>query len=152
MERNPAIQGREIGKVTDPRLLAQIKNFRAINSVMMIDLTGQAAAESIGTEMRSGVGGLLEFMIGALWSDGGQSVLVSPTADSTGTRSRIVPIFPEGTQVSVPRTLIDTVVTEYGVARLFGRTARERAHELISVAAPQFRDELTQAAERLFYP
>jgi 4-hydroxybutyrate CoA-transferase len=152
VERNPAIQGREIGKITDPRAVAQIPNFRAINSVMMFDLTGQAAAESIGTQMASGVGGLLEFMIGALWSEGGRSILVAQATDPTGQRSRIVPTFPQGTQVSVPRTLVDTVVTEFGVARLFGKTVRERSQELIRVADPKFRDQLKEESRRLFYP
>ena len=91
-------------------------------------------------------------MIGSLWSPGGRSILVSQSRDASGQRSRIVPILPEGTQVSVPRTLADTVVTEYGVANLFGKTARERAEELIRIAAPEFREELTAASRRLFYP
>jgi 4-hydroxybutyrate CoA-transferase len=152
MEQNPKIMGREIWKVTDPTVVASIRNFKAINSVIMIDLTGQAAAESIGTRMHSGTGGLLEFMIGSLWSKGGRSILVSQSRDASGKRSRIVPILPEGTQVTVPRTLVDTVVTEYGVARLFGKTARERAEELIRIAAPEFREELTAASRALFYP
>jgi 4-hydroxybutyrate CoA-transferase len=152
MEQNPKILGHEIWKVTNPTVVASIKNFKAINSVIMIDLTGQAAAESIGTKMHSGVGGLLEFMVGSLWSPGGRSILVSQARDASGTRSRIVPILPEGTQVSVPRTLADTVVTEYGVANLFGKTARERAAELIRIAAPEFREELTAASRALFYP
>ena len=152
MERNPAIEGREIWKVADPRAVASIDNFRAINSVMMVDLTGQAAAESVGTEMRSGTGGLIEFMIGSLWSNGGSSLLVLTATDASGERSRILPNFIEGTQVTVPRTLVDMVATEYGVARLWGKTARERAAELTRIAAPQFRDELEAAARRLFYP
>ncbi len=152
MERNPAIQGWEVWRVADPRVVASIRNFRAMNSVMMVDLTGQAAAESVGTVMRSGVGGLLEFMIGSLWSEGGSSVLVVTATDDTGTRSRIVPVFPEATQGTIPRTLVDMVVTEYGIAHLWGKTARERATELIRIAAPQFRDELHAAARKLFYP
>jgi 4-hydroxybutyrate CoA-transferase len=118
---------------------------------MMVDLTGQAAAESVGTEMRSGTGGLIEFMIGSLWSNGGSSLLVLTATDASG-RSRILPNFIEGTQVTVPRTLVDMVATEYGVARLWGKTARERAAELTRIAAPPFRDELEAAARRLFYP
>jgi 4-hydroxybutyrate CoA-transferase len=151
-ERNPAIMGREIWKVVDPRAVAEIPHFKAINTVIMMDLSGQGAAESIGTAMHGGTGGLLELTMGALWSPGGRSILVLPSTDASGTRSRIVPLLPEGTQTTIPRTLVDTVVTEYGIARLLGRTARERADALVAVAAPQFRDELEDAAHRLFHP
>jgi acyl-CoA hydrolase len=151
-ERNNRVQGREIWKVVDPRTIAEIPNFKAINTATMMDLTGQVGAESVGTEMHSGTGGLLELTMGALWSPGGRSILVLPAIESKRHGSRIVPIMPEGTQVTVPRTLADTVVTEYGIATLFGKSARERADALIEVAAPEFRDELRHASRRLFYP
>jgi 4-hydroxybutyrate CoA-transferase len=149
---NAHVQGREIRRVVDPRLLASIPSFKAINTGIMVDLTGQAAAETVGTHMHGGTGGLLELILGALWSPGGRSIMALRATDSTGTRSRIVPMLPVGTQATVPRTLADTVVTEYGIARLWGKTVRERAAELISVSAPQFRDELEHAARRLYYP
>jgi 4-hydroxybutyrate CoA-transferase len=152
IERNEHVQGHEIWKVVDPRVVAAIPNYRAINTAILVDLTGQAAAESVGTAMHSGTGGLLELTIGALWSPGGRSILVLSATDQTAGRSRIVATLPEGTQVTVPRTLVDTVVTEYGVATLLGRTARERAAALIDIAAPEHREELTWASRQLFYP
>ena len=152
VDRNPAFLGQEIAKVVDPHVVSQIPNFKSINTVIMIDLSGQATAESIGTQMHSGTGGQLELAMGALWSPGGRAITLLSATDASGSRSRIVPTLPEGTQATIPRTLIDTVVTEYGIARLLGRTVRERAAELISIAAPEFRDELTAASRRLFYP
>jgi 4-hydroxybutyrate CoA-transferase len=143
----------------------------AINAALMMDLTGQIASESVGPAMLSGTGGLLEVVIGALWSKGGRSITVMPSINQPGNQarnrgrapavagtedqeisSRIVPLLPEGTVVSVPRTLADIVVTEHGVARLMGKTMRERAEELIAVAHPDFRAGLKAAARRLLYP
>jgi 4-hydroxybutyrate CoA-transferase len=151
-ERNPSIQAREVGRITDPRIVASIPGFKAINTAILVDLSGQAAAESVGSEMHGGTGGLLEFIVGALWSPGGRSIIALPATDPSGTRSRIVGLFPEGTQGTVPRTLADTVVTEHGIARLWGKSVRERAAELISVADPQFREELEAEARKLYYP
>lgn len=152
LDDNPAIQAWEIKKVVDPRVVSSIPNFKAINTAIMIDLTGQMAAETIGTEMHGGTGGLLELVIGSLWSDGGRPITALPSTDRSGTRSRVVPTLPAGTQGTVPRTLVDTVVTEHGIAHLWGKTVRERADALTAVAAPQFRDELEAATRRLYYP
>jgi 4-hydroxybutyrate CoA-transferase len=152
MERNPKVQAWQINRVVDPRAVAEIPRFKAVNTVIMMDLSGQAAAETVGSEMHGGTGGLLELTMGALWSRGGRAITVLPATDRTGLRSRIVPVLPEGTQGTVPRTLVDTVVTEFGVARLWGRTVRERAELLTEIAAPQFREELRHASRTLFYP
>jgi 4-hydroxybutyrate CoA-transferase len=152
MERNPRVQAWEIDRVVNPLVVAAIPNFTAINTVIMMDLSGQGAAETVGTQMHGGTGGLLELTIGALWSSGGRSIIVLPATDPAGVRSRIVPIMPSATQGTVPRTLVDTVVTEHGIARLWGRTVRERAEALTEIAAPQFRDELRHAGRELFHP
>ncbi len=152
LDENRGVAGWEIMRVVDPRTVASIDQFVAINTAIMVDLTGQATAETVGTTMYGGTGGLLELTIGSLWSPRGRSMLVLPSTDRDGTRSRIVPFLPEGSQGTVPRTLVDTVVTEQGVARLWGKTIRERAAELIAVAHPHFRGELEAAARRLFWP
>lgn len=148
---NPAVELRGCSYVLDPRVVAAHDNLVAINAALLVDLTGQAAAESVGPTMFSGTGGLLEMVTGALWSRGGRSITVLPSLSSEGA-SRIVPLLPEGTVVSVPRLLADIVVTEHGVARLLGKTIRQRAQELVSVAHPDQRAELRAAAQRLFYP
>lgn len=116
------------------------------------DLTGQVTAESSGPQMYSGIGGQLDFMIGAQLAKNGRSVTVLPSTAKPGTISRIVPQHPEGAIVSVPRTYLNYVVTEYGAVDLLGKSQRERAELLISIAHPDFRDELQQAAKALFRP
>lgn len=149
---NRSVAGWEIMRVVDPRVVSSIDQFVAINTAIMVDLTGQATAETVGTTMYGGTGGLLELTIGSLWSRRGRSILVLPSTDRSGARSRIVPFLPEGSQGTVPRTLVDTIVTEQGVARLWGKTVRERADELIAVSHPDFRAELRAAARRLLWP
>lgn len=102
--------------------------------------------------MTSGSGGQLSFALGAYLSKGGRSVVAIPSTAKSGAISRIVPMLEQGTIVSTPRTLADIVVTEYGIARLKGKTQRERAMELIGVAHPDFRAELKKEAERLYWP
>lgn len=152
LDANPAVAGWEIMRVVDPRTVASIDGFTAVNTAIMVDLSGQASAETVGTTMYGGTGGLLELTIGALWSRRGRSILVLPSTDRDGTRSRIVPTLPAGSQGTVPRTLVDTIVTEHGVAHLWGKTVRERTGELIAVAHPDFRTELAAAAARLYWP
>lgn len=152
LDGNPAFQVRGCNYVLDPRVIARQENFVAINGALLVDLTGQIAAESLGPTMMTGTGGLLEVVMGALWSRGGRSITVLPSTGRGGTVSRIVPLLPEGTVVSVPRLLADIVVTEHGVARLMGKTLRERADALIAIAHPDFRAELRAQARRLFYP
>ena len=152
LEDNPAFDLRSCSYVLDPRNIAANDNVVAINAALMVDLTGQIASESIGPTMLSGTGGLLEVVIGAMWSRGGRSITVLPATSDEGRSSRIVPLLPEGTVVSVPRLLADLVVTEHGVARLLGKTMRERADALIAIAQPDFRADLKAAAQRLLYP
>ena len=152
LQNNPAFDLRGCSYVLDPRNIAANDNMVAINAALMVDLTGQIASESIGSTMLSGTRGLLEVVIGALWSRGGRSITVLLATSGEGSSSRIVPLLPEGTVVSVPRLLADIVVTEHGVARLLGKTMRERAEELIAIAHPDFRADLKTAAQRLLYP
>uniref|UniRef100_UPI00277B4DFA acetyl-CoA hydrolase/transferase C-terminal domain-containing protein n=1 Tax=Candidatus Entotheonella palauensis TaxID=93172 RepID=UPI00277B4DFA len=136
----------------NPVRIAQHDYIIAINNALSIDLTGQVAAEALGPHMYSGVGGQLEFTIGAMLADHGRAVTVLPATAKQGTLSRIVPLHAEGTIVSVPRTYVNYVITEYGTVNLLGKSQRERAELLISIAHPDFRDELRAAAKRLYWP
>ena len=121
-------------------VLARIENLRAINTVIEVDLYGQANAEMIGGRFVSGTGGLADFVRGARLAPGGRSILALLATASKGTISRIVPVLPTGTVTSVLRGDADYVVTEHGVAELRNRTVEERARALIAVAAPEFRE------------
>jgi len=136
--------------ILDPRVIAANDNMVAINSALTIDLTGQIAAESIGPRMVGSTGGQLAFAIGASLSKGGRSIVVLPSTARGDTISRIVPALEPGTVVTVPRTLADTIVTEYGIAQLKGKTQRQRAEELIAIAHPNFREDLKKEANKLF--
>lgn len=135
----------------DLRTIAAHDNMVAINNALMIDLCGQITAESLGTRRISGPGGQPSFAIGALMSKGGRSITVLPsTANSPqGPVSRIVAVLPKGTAVTVPYTAADYVVTEYGIASLQGKTMRQRAEALISIAHPDWRVGLRKAGNRL---
>lgn len=149
---NPAIELRRMRYTNNPRIIAQHDNMIAINNALTIDLTGQVTAESFGPQMYSGVGGQLDFTIGALLAKNGRAVTVLPSTAKEGTISRIVPQHPAGAIVSVPRTYLNYVVTEYGGVDLLGKSQRERTELLISIAHPDFRDALRQAAKKLFWP
>ncbi len=151
VNNNPMFELYDAEHVLDPRVIASNDKVLAINSALSIDLTGQIAAESIGPRMVGGPGGQLAFATGAQLSEGGRFVSVLPSTARGGTVSRIVPLLKEGTVVTIPRTLADIVITEYGIARLRGKSQRERALELIAIAHPDFRAELRGEAERLFW-
>jgi len=106
----------------------------------------------VGPTLLSGPGGQLTFAIGAQLSKGGRFISTLPSTAKDGALSRIVPQLEKGTVVTIPRTLADTVVTEYGIAHLYGKTQRERASALIEIAHPNFREELTREAQKLFWP
>ena len=149
---NPLFELYPADYVLDVRVILAHDNMVSINSAVGVDLTGQIAAESIGTRMLSGTGGQLVFATGASLSKGGRAITVLPSTAAGGKISRIVPTLEQGTIVTVPRTLADFIVTEHGVARLKGTTWRERALELINVAHPDFRPELLKEAKRLYWP
>jgi acyl-CoA hydrolase len=135
----------------DLRNLLQIENFVAVNNAMAVDLTGNAASETMGASIFSGTGGQAAFAVGASTAAGG-SVIVLPSSQLVnGTRhSRILGGHPEGTVQTVHRSFVDFVVTEQGIARLRGKSIRERIGELISVSHPDFRAELKKDAQRLY--
>jgi 4-hydroxybutyrate CoA-transferase len=148
---NPLIELHRTEYVNDPFVIAQNDRQVAINSAIEIDLTGQVCADSIGPKLYSGVGGQLDFVYGASRSDGGVPIIALPATVEGKGISRIVPVLKRGAGVVTSRYHVHYVVTEYGVANLYGKTIRERAKALINIAAPEFRDELTRAAKELNY-
>lgn len=148
VHRNPAIQVVPAGRSHDPRVTGALPRFAAVNSALEVDLSGQVNAEAIGGKVVSGVGGSLDFMLGASLSPGGVAIIVLPSTADEGKRSRIVPAFSLGTAVTIPRHCVDYVVTEFGVAQLGGKGLVERARALAAIAHPEFRDKLLEAVAR----
>ncbi|GAB4532821.1 MAG: acetyl-CoA hydrolase/transferase C-terminal domain-containing protein [Anaerolineales bacterium] len=151
---NPMIELHRTEYVNDPFVIAQNERMVAINSAIEVDLTGQICADSIGPKLYSGVGGQLDFIYGASRSKGGVPIIALPSVAETrdGKRfSRITAMLKHGAGVVTSRNHVRYVVTEYGVASLYGKTIRQRAQELISIAHPDFRDELTHKAKELKY-
>lgn len=148
---NPLIELHRTEYVNDPFVIAQNDHQVAINSAIEVDLTGQVCADSIGPKLYSGVGGQLDFIYGASRSDGGVPIIAMPATVKGRGISRIVPMLKRGAGVVTTRYHVHYVVTEYGVADLYGKTIRERAKALINIAAPEYRDELTRAAKELRY-
>jgi 4-hydroxybutyrate CoA-transferase len=147
---NPLFELVDVDYLEDIRIISAIDNMVTINQTLSIDLFGQSSAESLGPELYSGAGGQVPFQIGALLSKGGRAITVVPSTASGGTISRIKPLLPEGTNVTIHKNLSDRVVTEYGIAELRGRSQRQKAEALINVAHPKFRDEIRAAAKKLF--
>jgi acetyl-CoA hydrolase len=148
LDNNPFVEFGPSDYVNDPYVIAQNEQMVAINSAIAIDLTGQVCADSIGYDIYSGFGGQVDFIRGAARSKGGKPIIALPSTAKGGTVSRIVDALPPGAGVVTNRADVRYVVTEYGVASLFGKSLRERAHELIDIAHPDFRAELTSAARR----
>jgi 4-hydroxybutyrate CoA-transferase len=151
---NPAFELHSAEYCLDVRVIAAHDNMVAINSAVSVDFAGQIAAESIGPRVISGAGGQTSFAIGSFLSKGGRSVTVLTSTAGSGDKriSRITPLLAEGTIVTVPRTISDYVVTEYGIAHIKGKTQRQRALDLIAIAHPDFRAELKKEAEKLYWP
>jgi acyl-CoA hydrolase len=151
LDDNVAVQFERGRWVNDPAVIRQNTKMVSVNTCLMIDLTGQVASESIGTTQYSGTGGQADTAIGAVEGlDGlGKSIIACYSTAKGGKVSTIVPTLPEGTAVTLHRSNVDIVVSEYGIARLRGRTVRERVRELTAIAHPDFRAELTARANAL---
>ncbi len=137
--------------VNDPFVIAQNDNMIAINSAIQVDLSGQVCADSIGPAIYSGVGGQVDFVRGAARSRGGKPIIALPAAAKDGQVSRIVTQLKPGAGVVTSRGDVHYVVTEYGVAALYGKSIRERVQAMIQIAAPQFREELERYARQNNY-
>lgn len=151
VDNNPIVELHPTDYVNDPFNIAMNDSMVAINAALQVDLTGQVCADSIGPVFYSGVGGQLDFMRGAARSKGGLPVVALPSTAKNDTISRISPMLTEGSGVTTTRNDVHYIVTEYGVASLYGKTIRQRSRELINIAHPNFRDELTKSAQELGY-
>jgi 4-hydroxybutyrate CoA-transferase len=150
LTNNPKFEVYDPDYLLDVRLISQNDNFRSLNNALSIDLLGQINSESVfGGRMINGTGGQPETHIGAVLSRGGRALTLLPSTAMGGAISRVVAQHEQGTTVTVPRYFADTVVTEHGIARLWGKNHRQRARELISVAHPDFRGELRREAAAL---
>ncbi len=148
LDNNPFVEFHPSDYVNDPFVIAQNDKMVAINSALSVDLTGQVCADSIGRRVYSGFGGQLDFIRGAARSKGGKPIIALPATAKGGKLSRIVDALDEGAGVVTSRADVHYVVTEHGIARLHGKSLRERALALIEVADPAFRGELRAAARR----
>lgn len=149
---NPLFDFREVSWICNVPRIAANDNQVAINSAVAIDLKGQPVIDHLGPIPISGPGGQVEYCIGSHYSRGGKSILCLLSTAKGDTVSRIVPQHEKGTGIHIPLTYVDYLVTEHGIANLDGKSVRERAEALISVADPKFRDELREAAQKLFWP
>ncbi len=136
--------------VNNPFNIMQNENMVSLNTALEIDLTGQVCSESIGSRQYSGTGGATDFAYGAYHAPGGKGIIAINATAKGGTVSRIVPQLKPGAVVSISRNIVDHIVTEYGVAKLRGKTISQRVEELIQVAAPEFREELRAEACMLY--
>jgi acyl-CoA hydrolase len=148
---NPQIEMRPSGFTNDPFQIARNDQMVAINSALAVDLTGQVAADTVRGRFFSGIGGQVDFIRGAARSRGGRPIIALPSTAKGGTISRIQSTFEEGTGVVTSRGDIHYVVTEYGIADLWGRNIRQRTEALIGIAYPGFRAELVAAARQRRY-
>ena len=151
IDNNPLIEFHPCDYVNDPNIIAKNKKMIAINSALQVDLTGQVCADSIGTKLFSGFGGQLDFMRGASKSEGGKPIIALPSSAKNDTLSRITTMLIGGSGVTTTRGDIHYVVTEYGIAHLYGKTIRERTRALINIAHPNFREELSAFAKENKY-
>jgi acyl-CoA hydrolase len=142
---NPMVEMRAVDFTNDTHVIRSFSRMTAINSAIEVDLTGQVVADSIGPRMYSGIGGQMDFIRGAGLATEGRAIIALPSMASRGA-SRIVPFLHQGAGVVSTRGHVRTVVTEWGVAELFGKSLCERARALIGIAHPDARDELAHAA------
>ena len=146
LDNNPLIEAHPVSYVNDPEIVARNDNMVAVNSAIEVDLTGQVCSDSIGSYIYSGFGGQVDFIRGAARSRGGRPIIALPSTAKGGAASRLVPCLKRGAGVVTSRADVHFVVTEHGVANLFGKNLRERAEALIAIADPSFRDELERGA------
>jgi acetyl-CoA hydrolase len=154
VDDNPLIELHRTEYVNDPFIIAQNERMVAVNSAIEVDLTGQVCADSIGPKLYSGVGGQLDFIYGASRSKGGVPIIALPSTAvmRDGTQiSKITAMLKPGAGVVTSRNHVRYVVTEYGIADLYGKTIRQRAQALINIANPVFHEDLQKQAKDLHY-
>ena len=148
IHENPCIRLMPVDYVNSPSVIAQHPDFISVNAALEVDFLGQVCAESIGTRHMSGTGGQSDYVRGATSSKGGKSFIVFPSTAKGGTVSRIVSTLTPGSSVSTSKNDVDYVATEFGIAKLRGKTISQRTRALIAIAHPQFRDALTYEAKK----
>ena len=148
IDDNPAIEILPVDYVNDPNVICQNDNVISINAALEVDLWGQVCAESVGTKHMSGSGGQIDYVRGACQSRGGKSFIAFSSTAKNGTISKIKPILTPGAVCTTSKNDVDYIVTEYGLAHLRGHSLAERAKQLIAIAHPDFRDELTFEARK----
>ena len=146
---NPQVLMLDIAYVNDTAVIRRNPKATAINSAIEVDLTGQVCADSIGTRLYSGVGGQMDFIRGASLSEGGKPIIALHSVTARG-ESKIVPFLKQGAGVVSTRAHVHYIVTEYGVANLYGKNLRQRAAELVKIAHPDHREALEREAHELF--
>jgi 4-hydroxybutyrate CoA-transferase len=151
VDDNPLIEMRPVDYTNDTAVIRRFHRMTAVNSAIAVDLTGQVSADSIGTRFYSGVGGQMDFIRGAALAEDGRAIIALPWNAVDGSVSRIMPVLGSGAGVVTTRAHVRTIVTEYGVAEMWGRSIRERAEALIGIAHPAFRDALRADAHRLYH-
>lgn len=142
IDNNPLVEFQPSDFINDPFVVSQNHKMTAVNSALQIDITGQVSADSIGSMLYSGFGGQVDFIRGASRSKNGKAIIAMPATAKAGTVSRICAMLAPGSGVVTSRADVHYVVTEFGVAQLFGRTIKERAKALISIAHPKFQEQL----------
>ena len=150
VDGNEQIELFPVNYTNDPFIIAQNYRMISINSCLEVDFMGQVASESIGMRQFSGIGGQVDFVRGASIAREGKSIIAMPSTAAGGTISRIKPFLTPGAAVSTTRNDVNYIVTEYGIARLKGRTLQHRAEDLIRIAHPDFRPQLIEEYERRF--
>ncbi|MDV2685035.1 acetyl-CoA hydrolase/transferase C-terminal domain-containing protein [Alkalihalophilus lindianensis] len=151
MDQNKQVQMYPVDETNDSRLISTIPQLVTINATIEVDFLGQCNSESISGRYYSSTGGQGDFGIGARMANGGKGIICLHSTTKGGTISKIVPTLAKGSVVSTSKNDVDYIVTEYGVARLRGKTIRERAQALINIAHPNFRDELITQAKEMGY-
>ncbi|HHV11488.1 MAG TPA: acetyl-CoA hydrolase/transferase family protein [Clostridiales bacterium] len=149
-DENPFVYMAPVDYVNNPYIIGQNDNLIAINSCVQVDLQGQVCSESIGLKQISGVGGQVDFIRGASISKGGRAIIAISSTACNGQLSKIVPLLENGAAVTTSRNDVDYIVTEYGIAKLKGKTLRERGRALINIAHPKFRDGLIMEWQKRF--
>lgn len=143
VHNNPFVEMRESSFVNDTAMIRRNPKMVAINSAIEVDLTGQVCADSIGPKMYSGVGGQMDFIRGASLSEGGKAIIALPSVTKKG-ETRIVPFLKQGAGVVTTRAHVHYIITEYGIASLYGKTLRQRAEALIAIAHPDHRESIAK--------
>ena len=147
---NPTVLFLDIEYVNNPMVISRNRQVTSINSALQIDLGGQVVADSIGNKIYSGVGGQVDFVLGSHFSENGKSIIALPSTAAGGKLSRLVSTLTPGAGVVTSRANVDYIITEYGIARLRGRSLTERAKDLIAIAHPDFQESLSREARDIF--